>query len=300
MKITSLLVTAAAIGLVATAAPALAAGKSGATLSASKTVDICVQTDSQWRYSGDVSVWNDGANATLGLAINDCVENKNLSGPGWTNIVCTPNLNTGAAEIAGLTDEVHATVFHFTAVGAPGTNTIRNNAKVTILNHSGQPANVPYGPNPKATYTGSVPPPACPVDVVEVQCTYSQGYWKNHHDKWPAGYDLGAQFFLSGMTWSDQAGETGGNGYNILAVQYIAAELNIANGSPVPSGLQDVLDQATAWFAVNGPASVACPKGSSCAPQKTWGGILEDYNLGGYPGSPGHCGDAAPAPVNRN
>jgi hypothetical protein len=296
----SVLLAAGAAGLMIAAAFPAAAGvsKNGATLAASKTIDICVQPDGNWRYSGDVSVWNDGALATLGLAINDCIENKNGSGSGWTTDYCDPNLNTGASEIPGYTDEVHATVFHFQLTGAPLANNIRNNAKVTILNHSGQPAGVPFGPNPKATYSGSNPPPACPVDVA--QCTYSQGYWKNHQDGWPAGTDPNNTFFISGYSWGAVASTPPGkSGYYILAVQYIAAELNAANGSPVPAGIQAALNDATTWFGANAPS--ACSTNGSCGLQKTWGATLEDYNLGGYPGSPGHCGDSdTPAPAIRN
>ena len=80
---------------------------------------------------------------------------------------------------------------------------------------------------------------------------------------------------------------SGGTGYYILAVQYIGAVLNAANGSPVPQGIQDTLNLATNWFNANAPG--ACTTGPSCGDQKTWAGILESYNLGTYPGSPGHC-----------
>ena len=67
---------------------ALAAPVAGATLSASKTVDICSVGDTGlWRYSGAVSIWNDGAVATQGLAIYDCIQNKD-SGPKFTDNYC--------------------------------------------------------------------------------------------------------------------------------------------------------------------------------------------------------------------
>lgn len=42
---------------------------SGATLQASKTIDICIQDDGSWKYSGEVSVWNTGAADAQGLHI---------------------------------------------------------------------------------------------------------------------------------------------------------------------------------------------------------------------------------------
>ena len=58
------------------AAPALAAGKSGTTLAAVKTLDICTVDDSNWRYSGEVAVWNEGTVDTQGLRILDTIQNK--------------------------------------------------------------------------------------------------------------------------------------------------------------------------------------------------------------------------------
>ena len=43
----------------------------------------------------------------------------------------------------------------------------------------------------------------------------------------------------------------GGNGYFILAKQYIAAVLNQARGACVPEGLQDKIDEATEWLSTN-------------------------------------------------
>ena len=59
----------------------------GTTLQASKTIDVCVNSDGSYTYSGVVSVWNEGALATQGLSIVDCVQNK-VSGPVWTDNFC--------------------------------------------------------------------------------------------------------------------------------------------------------------------------------------------------------------------
>ncbi len=268
--------------------PALAQGASGATLQASKTIDICLQPDGLWRYSGEVSVWNDGLAATAGLQIYDCVQNKG-NGPAFTNRYCEYLTQAGVVTIPGFASEIDGTVFPYSFEGAPLTGTILNDALVQITNHSGKPAGTLFGPEPKATYAGTVPPPACRVE--EPQCTYSQGYWESKPGViWPSPLDRDSAFFISGQTWNTVATTPpGGNGYYILAKQYIAAVLNAANGANVPSGVQDILNLAGDWFTSNAPSK--CSTGGSCGLQTTWGTILETYNLGTYPGSPGHCGD---------
>jgi hypothetical protein len=282
--------TLSAIAILA-AGQAFAGGQAGATLQASKTIDICVQQDGQWRYSGAVSVWNEGAADTQGLQINDCIQSK-VSGPVWTNNYCAYLTQGGVVVIPGYTAEVDATVFPYSTANAALAGSIRNDASVQITNHSGHPLGQLFGPEPKATYTGSNPPPACATDAA--QCTYSQGYWANKPGVvWPSPYDRNALFYISGSTWNDVANNPGGSGYNILAVQYIAAVLNAANGSPVPGGIQDVLNQANTWFTTHTSADCTTGKNGNgnCSLQITWGGILESYNLGAYPGSPGHCGE---------
>jgi hypothetical protein len=93
---------------------------------------------------------------------------------------------------------------------------------------------------------------------------------------------------LSGQTYQ-QVLDTEGNGYYILAHQFIAAVLNKANGAPVPVGVQDTIDQALAFFNLNGPAF--CSAKGSCGPQKDWAAVLDDYNNGVYPNGPAHCSD---------
>jgi hypothetical protein len=253
----------------------------GTTLQASKTIDVCVNDDGSYTYSGVVSVWNEGALATQGLSIIDCVQNK-VSGRVWTDNFCQ-QLNASGTQIPAFTFEAGATLFPYSASNGLLPGDIRNSAKVTILNHSGS-IGTPTGPNPKATWTGEIAPceELC-------GCSFGQGYWGNTPGVvWPAPYDRNATFFLSGKTWQ-QVLDTpvGGNAYYNLAHQYIAAVLNVANGACEPSGVQDIIALATAWFETNAPA--ACGPGT-CGLQVTWAGILESYNQGTYPGGPSPCG----------
>src|SRR5258708_3085307 len=163
----------------------------------------------------------------------------------------------GVVSIPGFTDETAATQFPYYSDVSPLPRTIRNDALVQITNHSGRPPGSLLGPEPKATYSGTVPPPACKTTS---QCTYSQGYWANKPGVvWPSPYDPDALFYMSGQTWKTVANSPGQTGYYILAVQYIGAVLNAANGAPVPSGVQDILNQADAWFTANAPS--ACSTG---------------------------------------
>jgi hypothetical protein len=111
-------------------------------------------------------------------------------------------------------------------------------------------------------------------------CTYTQGYWKNHPSAWPAGYSPNATFFSSGKTWL-QVLETPpqGDEYYILARQYIAAVLNVANGATAPDSVQAAIDAATAYFEDTSSAS----RDQVLA----WADTLAQFNEG-YLG-PGHC-----------
>lgn len=262
------------------AGTALAAGKNGTTLAAYKTLDICRVDHDTWRYSGVIAVWNEGAVDTQGFTINDFIEHK--VGKKWVKAFDV-FVNYQPREIPAGTTQETALTFPYRYDGAPLSGAIRNNAKLTILNHSGR-LGQPFGPNPKATYSGPMPPPPCAPEG----CVYTQGYWKNHPDDWPSGYHPDDAFFSSGKTWLGVL-ETpaGGNAYYILAHQYIAAVLNKANGASVPPGVQTTLDLATAWFNSYGPGD--CASGGSCGLQKDWAKVLDLYNNGQYPGGPPHC-----------
>jgi hypothetical protein len=301
------LVAGALLATLALAGPAAAQskGKNGTTLAAYKTIDICEQTDGSWLYSGVIAVWNEGAVDTQGLAITDCIQNKTGSGQ-FVDQYCTTTFAPAIHEITKGTTLQTASTFEYSIVGAPLDGYIRNRVKLTITNHSGA-LGTPTGPEPKATYTGDVPPRPC--DQV-FGCTLTQGYWQNHPEDWPAGFSPSDTFFLATKqvcvancggnpnddvyetppaSWADvlAAAVNLSQGYYQLAHQYIAAVLNIANGASVPDGVQDTLDLAAPWLAANAPS--ACTASGSCGLQKDWAAVLDEYNNGVYPGGPPHC-----------
>jgi hypothetical protein len=295
------LVAMALLATLALAGPAAAAGRSGTTLAAVKTLDICDNGAGIWTYSGEISLWNEGAIDTVGLAITDCIQNKTGSGqfqdvPGY----CTTTFDPTLHQITAGTTELDASIFKY-SIDAPAlAGDIRNIARVTILNHSGS-IGTPTGPEPKYTWAGGTPPP-CPEDAGG--CVHTHGYWCNKPGVvWPSGYNRTDTFFSSGITWNQAVcGKDGpveycpaNNGYCKLAKQYIAAVLSIADAQGgtvlVPSGVQNTLNTATTFFNSSTTPSTACPSPSSCSAQTVLAGILDSYVNGDYLDGPAHCGD---------
>lgn len=290
---------------------ALAQGSSGATLQASKTLDICDNGNGTWKFSGEVSIWNTGVNDAQGLNITDCLQYKTAAQSGQPqNVACLSNVqNNGPSGpttvIPGLTQETAALRFSYDFTGVFTTpldvsGTIRNSAQTTILNHSGGTIK---GPNPKTTWAGGTPP-AC---TRACGCTLTQGYWGNHNNDvcttdpnsplcviWPGSHLPDDPFFNSGLTWLQilNTSDAGGNAYINLAHQYIAAVLNVANGACEPDSVKQLIDESTGFFQAFALGSSFCSSSASgCPLQVTWAGILADYNqgTGAFTNNPGHC-----------
>jgi hypothetical protein len=130
-------------------------------------------------------------------------------------------------------------------------------------------------------------------------CTYTHGYYKNHHEHpaWdlitPDGGD--SQFFINpSKTWY-QAIDTNPSGhgpswqaYYILARQYIAAKLNLLKGASSTPEVDAAITWAENFFntythSSNIPSDVRDNAKDVYAP------LLDDYNNGRI--GPGHCGD---------
>src|ERR1041385_3078022 len=288
-----------------TGTSAFAQGASGATLQASKTIDVCDNGNGTWKFSGEVSVWNTGTATAQGLNITDCLQYKSASQSGQPkNLVCLANVQNDAPSgptttIPGLTSETEALRFSYDFTGVFSTpldvtGTIRNNAQLTITNYSGGVVN---GPNPKATWTGGTPP-AC---TRSCGCTFTQGYWGSKPGVvWPSPFDRTALFFNSGLTWQQimDTSDAGGNAYINLAHQYIAAVLNVANGACDPDSVAQLITLAQGFFTGFAVGSDFCASGgppgtTTCGLQVTWAGILADYNqgTGSFTSNPGHCSE---------
>ena len=110
-------------------------------------------------------------------------------------------------------------------------------------------------------------------------CTYTQGWYKNHTEQWPAGFSPSAIFFTSGKSYIDLYNTPPkGSAYIILAHQYMTTQMNIAGGASVPAAVQSAFDAATAYFTAGGVGNIG---GLSS--------VLDAYNNGVAAGGPAHC-----------
>jgi hypothetical protein len=119
-------------------------------------------------------------------------------------------------------------------------------------------------------------------------CTYTQGYWKNHADVWPLqNLMLGAVSYSESQLLQILDQPAQGNGLVILAHQLIAAKLNIASGADPTTVQQSVIDADSMIGGLMIP-----PIGSGyLSPAQTANltEILTEYNEGTI--GPGHCND---------
>jgi hypothetical protein len=119
-------------------------------------------------------------------------------------------------------------------------------------------------------------------------CTYTQGYWKNHPDVWPLqSLTLGAVSYNASQLLQILNRAAQGNGLVILAHQLIAAKLNIANGADPTAVQQTVIDADS----VIGGLIVPPIGNGYLSPGQTSNltDTLTRYNEGTI--GPGHCED---------
>jgi len=124
-------------------------------------------------------------------------------------------------------------------------------------------------------------------------CTFSQGYWKNHPGAWPIlSLTLGSVSYTQAELISILSTGAGGNGLISLAHQLIAAKLNILNGAD-GSLINSTIAAADAQIG----ALVVPPVGAdflSTASTTANAHTLEDWNLGVT--GPGHCAETPATP----
>jgi len=123
--------------------------------------------------------------------------------------------------------------------------------------------------------------------TTNANCTYTQGYWKNHESLWPVtSLMLGSVNYTQAELLSILNQPVQGNGLVSLAHQLIAAKLNIANGAD-PTAAAATIAAADAQIG----SLVVPPVGSGfLAPSSTSSKtqVLDNYNNGII--GPGHCG----------
>ena len=107
-----------------------------------------------------------------------------------------------------------------------------------------------FSPNRASAF--EIPPGTCgvggatPTPTPAGVCPLSQGYWKNHPNAWPVNsLMLGSQTYTKAELLAILNTPGGGDASMILAVQLIAAKLNIAAGSdPTPVAAQSLMPTA--------------------------------------------------------
>jgi hypothetical protein len=118
-----------------------------------------------------------------------------------------------------------------------------------------------------------------------MNCTYTQGYWKNHLG-WPTtSITLGTHTYDQAELLSILNEPAKGNGLIILAHQLIAVELNIAQGA-IYYGVETARDDGHALIG----SLVIPPLGGDGIPPREASPIaqtLDDFNNGVT--GPGHC-----------
>lgn len=121
-----------------------------------------------------------------------------------------------------------------------------------------------------------------------LDCTYTQGYWKNHTGVWPvSNLTLGTVNYTAAQLLQIFNQPAAGNGLISMAHQLIAAKLNIANGAIAPAATLTAISQADALIG----GLVSPPIGAGyLAPGSTSGltNTLDNFNQGIT--GPGHCG----------
>lgn len=118
-------------------------------------------------------------------------------------------------------------------------------------------------------------------------CTYTQGYWKNHELAWPVtSLTLGTVNYSAAQLLQILNEPAQGRKIVILAHQLIAAKLSIANGAEA-SAIAATIASADALLGIK----VVPPIGTGTLtnnPATGYANTLDDFNNGLL--GPGHCG----------
>ncbi len=137
-------------------------------------------------------------------------------------------------------------------------------------------------------------PTAAVNTLVQTQnCTYTQGYWKNHASAWPVtSLTLGTVTYTKAQLLGILNEPARGNGLLILAHQLIAAKLNLAMGAN-GSYIAPTIAAADAQIG----SLIIPPTGGGYLPPSSTSAnahILDDWNNGIT--GPGHCGTTPAQP----
>ncbi len=200
---------------------------------------------------------------------------------------------TGTLRECDETNNVHHRVLINPPTPTP-TPTATNTATPTPT-RTATPTNTPTStPTPTATNTATPTPThtATPTDTPTAtptqranNCTYTQGFWKNHPEVWPVDHiTIGGVTYAKGEALKILETPPRGDATYILAHQLIGAKLNILNGAD-PSDVAATIADADNWL-IEHPLG-SDPSNPGRAQGIALAGALDDYNNGLI--GPGHC-----------
>lgn len=237
MKLSCISVRALALLPLLFGAPDVYAQAKAAAPAVTSTLDVCQDlTTGNWRYSGMVVIA--GKDVTAGTAVDYRIQNA-ASKDGYKDVLRLPKVP--GTERGIVSPASGATVYMFSG-DAPALTigTLRNASSVQFVDKAGSVTTTIGEP-----YTAQIC--GCPV----VGCTRTQGYWSNKPGvAWPTPFARNAPFFSSGLTWQQLFDSpVRGNGYIILAHQYMAAALTRGTAASMPAGVQSAYFPAAAWSA---------------------------------------------------
>jgi len=219
-------------------------------------------------YLASGGVWPTDETAATGAADFTGQPTLNTFGGQFTTFKLAPN-QTILVEVGDLLQETgvegtkaelaYGETYYFTAFGLDENGNAASDLSVTV----------------SGTTTSST------------NCTYTQGYWKNHEELWPVtSLTLGSVSYTAAELDAILGQPVTGNGLVSLAPQLIAAKLNIANGADASAASAAI----TAADALIGGLVVPPSGAGYLAPASTSSltQTLDNYNNGVI--GPGHCG----------
>lgn len=195
---------------------------------------------------------------------------------------CSSSDDMGTWRLTGTSSVVFIADYHNRAACG---ETVRL-TNVATLTEGSTPGTVRDVRTDSATVTVTTDPCA------QTGCTLTQGYWKQLHHLWPGNTQWEREnlrhwpFFDSGRSWQEtfDASAAGGDAYLILAHQFMAATLNMANGADAPAEVRETRAAAARYFASTPAVRATYDRATLLA----WADLLDRFNNGqlGVP----HCG----------